>query len=56
MNCNNCFTAFTPQWRSINNKTYCNSCACCYFRHKYFIPPEKIYAKVLMDMSKGKVF
>ena len=54
MECSNCFIRFTPQWRKINGKNYCNSCGCSYYRWKKFTPVEEIYAKILVDMSKGK--
>ncbi len=55
MECGNCFIAFTPKWRKINEKNYCNSCWCCYNRWKKFTPHEEIYAKILIDMSRGKI-
>ena len=54
MECENCFVGFTPQWRKINGITYCNSCGCHFKRFKNLISPEKIYAKLLIDISKGK--
>jgi len=49
MNCKNCYTDYTPMWRN----GYCNACALHYTRNGYYKDPVKIYAKVLMDISKG---
>ena len=55
MRCKNCYTDITPTWRRIQGEIYCNSCGCCYNRWKKFVTPEEIYAKVLVNMSKGKI-
>ena len=54
MECENCFIDYSPQWRTIDKKCYCNSCGVRYFRWKSFKPVEEIYAKILINISKGK--
>ena len=49
--CLNCFVDFTSMWR----KGYCNACATYFSRHKVHKNVVSIYAKVLMDIKKGKI-
>ena len=54
MICENCFDSSSPQWRKINEKIYCNACGCYYQRHHNHRKCEEVYAKMLINLSKGK--
>ena len=51
MECLNCFVDFTSMWRH----GYCNACSTYFSRHNVHKNVETIYAKVLMDIKKGKI-
>lgn len=55
MECSNCFQKETPQWRKINEITFCNSCWCYHKRLNKHRNIEEYYANVLVQMNKNKI-
>jgi len=47
MECKNCFTKWTSQWRH----GHCNACATYFGRHCIHKDIDTIYAKILMDLK-----
>ncbi len=55
MECLNCYSTSTPQWRKINNNIYCNACGCHYQRHGTHRNVAEVYAKILINLKNNKI-
>lgn len=51
--CPNCYAQHSPIWRSGG---YCNRCYCYHLIHKEYKDHREIYARILMQLSRGKDF
>ena len=51
MECSNCFISYSPQWRNLNFKIYCNACAIHYKRNGMHRNTTVVAAKLLMSLS-----
>ena len=51
--CPNCYAQHSPIWRSGG---YCNRFYCYHLIHKEYKDHREIYARILMQLSRGKDF
>jgi hypothetical protein len=50
--CANCYITSTSQWRH----GYCNCCYLHYKKYNKFKDVSEIYGKILLDISRGKIY
>jgi hypothetical protein len=53
MECANCFTAYTPSWRTIGQIKYCNACAIHYKKYGIHKNVPEYYAGILLKLKKA---
>jgi len=51
MECANCYTCISPQWRKIESTLYCNACGIYFKRTGFHKNAVQYYASILMNLK-----